>query len=73
LRKIRGEFIRTAKNGLVEDHFERLGFSPTEGSADGRFWELAVDDAWAPLPSYIQTTGEKSAASPKGSAAGEKS
>jgi FkbH-like protein len=37
--KISGEFIPTAKNGLVKDHFKGLGFSP-----QGKYWELSTGD-----------------------------
>ena len=46
---LRGEFLPSAKNGLVRDHYLNLGFSPVGG--DGR-WELVVADA-APRPIFI--------------------
>ena len=36
--KIMGEYIATAKNGLVKDHYKNLGFTPV-----GETWELQVD------------------------------
>ncbi|MDR6940414.1 HAD-IIIC family phosphatase [Mucilaginibacter pocheonensis] len=36
--KIMGEYIPTAKNGLVKDHYKNLGFTPV-----GETWELQVD------------------------------
>ena len=33
--KIVGEYIPTKKNGIVKDHYEKLGFSAT-----GNTWEL---------------------------------
>jgi FkbH-like protein len=59
LGKIRGEYIPTPKNGLVQDHYERLGFSCTDRQADGRTaWELVLDATWSPLPSFIETAEE---------------
>jgi FkbH-like protein len=43
ITEIIGRYIPTAKNGLVRDHFSRLGFAPT-GSQNGETtWQLAVD------------------------------
>jgi len=42
ITEIIGRYIPTAKNGLVRDHFSRLGFVQT-GSQDGETtWQLAV-------------------------------
>ncbi len=55
LRRIRGDYIPTPKNALVEDHYQRLGFSCTGKDADGRtHWELALE-GWSPGPSFIET------------------
>lgn len=44
--KIVGEFIPTAKNGLVRDHFAKLGFAHTgTGEADATSWSLDVSAA----------------------------
>jgi FkbH-like protein len=60
LRKIRGQYIPTPKNELVEDHYPRLGFSCLRKEPDGRAsWELVIDDSWSPLPSFIETAKEK--------------
>jgi FkbH-like protein len=62
LRRIRGEFIPSPKNGLVEDHYRRLGFSHTGTGPDGRTsWELVVDESWTPLPSFIESAAEERA------------
>jgi FkbH-like protein len=58
LGRIRGEYVPTAKNAIVADHFERLGFACTGRETDGRTsWEL-VTDSWSSLPSYIETVEE---------------
>lgn len=42
IAEIIGRYIPTAKNGLVRDHFSRLGFIQT-GSENGEtIWQLAV-------------------------------
>jgi FkbH-like protein len=38
--RLRGEYLPTARNELVRDHYAGLGFSP-EGD-DGRWWSLDV-------------------------------
>jgi len=39
-KKLVGEYIPTKKNGLVKDHYEKLGFS----KADDNTWELEIDN-----------------------------
>ena len=39
LKHIRGEYVATSKNGMVKDHYAKLGFEP-EGACR---WVLAVD------------------------------
>ena len=57
LARIRGEYVPTAKNALVRDHYASLGFTRVQEDSDGRtVWELPVDDTWAPHPSFIRET-----------------
>ena len=49
--RIVGEYLPTAKNGMVADHYQRLGFRPVEGS-DTACYELSVDD-YRELPCHI--------------------
>jgi FkbH-like protein len=59
LRRIRGEYIPTPKNALVEHHYERLGFRRIRAEPDGRSsWELVVDGSWSPLASFIEAAKE---------------
>ncbi len=38
-----GRYIRTERNQLVAQHYEKLGFQPLEAAADGTtVWELDV-------------------------------
>jgi FkbH-like protein len=34
-KRLVGEYLPTAKNGMVKDHYERLGFAPVSREADG--------------------------------------
>ena len=53
IRRIRGEYIPTAKNALVKDHYAGLGFSPVGEAADRSLWEFAIDDGWRPQVTQI--------------------
>ena len=53
LRRLTGEYIPTAKNVLVKNHYEGLGFTQTSAGEDGHTrWELPID-GWQPLPHHI--------------------
>jgi len=45
-----GVYFPTPKNGMVRDHYQRLGFIPSDDN--GTRWELALND-WTPLPTAI--------------------
>jgi len=59
IRRLRGRYIPTERNGLVKDHFEKLGFkrvATAEGGAS--VWELAVDHTHlAPGPAVVSRIG----------------
>lgn len=44
LSKVCGEYIRSAKNQMVEDFFARFGFIRTGGSDDHSHWELKTSE-----------------------------
>jgi FkbH-like protein len=51
---LRGEYIPTAKNGLVRDHYASLGFTELGSDDSGRTtWEYRVDEGWTPLATFI--------------------
>ena len=53
-KRLVGEYVQTAKNGMVSEHYSELGFL-----AQGGFWYLAVD-SFVSAPYYIDTvTTEK--------------
>ena len=53
-RFIVGEYRPTAKNGMVKDHYAKLGFTPVaESAAEGTRWRLAVDD-YRPYETFIE-------------------
>jgi FkbH-like protein len=52
---IRGEYIPTAKNALVCDHYLNLGFALIERDDSGRtVWELHVDESLNPPVTFIE-------------------
>jgi FkbH-like protein len=55
LATIKGEYIPTAKNGLVRDHFANLGFTQVGKGDDSAhtWWELRLDNGWKPTSNYI--------------------
>jgi FkbH-like protein len=68
ITEIIGRYIPTAKNGLVRDHFNRLGFAEA-GSQDGETtWRLVVDDySERALPLKVDLQRERKLASADGS------
>jgi FkbH-like protein len=55
LNRVLGEYIPTAKNGLVRDHYRSLGFEQIGGGPDGTTqWELRVDHWSTPLAHFIR-------------------
>ena len=42
ITEINGRYIPTAKNGLVRDHFSRLGFIKTDSQNGETTWQLTV-------------------------------
>ena len=54
LSRIRGEYISTAKNELVRNHYAELGFRNIQTEPDGHtIWELSLAD-YKPLPHFIK-------------------
>jgi FkbH-like protein len=58
LKRLRGIYLPTEKNGLVRDHYERLGFSPAApepGDAPGATrWELTISGPEPPERPHIR-------------------
>jgi FkbH-like protein len=53
LKRLTGEYIPTAKNGLVKDHYRSLGFTELPPDQDGHTrWQLDLE-AWQPLHHHI--------------------
>jgi FkbH-like protein len=53
LRRLRGEYIPTAKNAMVRRHYAELGFTEVASDDTGRTtWELPLD-GWTALPHFI--------------------
>lgn len=53
LARVTGDYIPTAKNVLVKDHYASLGFTFISDTDGATSWELDVA-AWTPLPHHIQ-------------------
>ena len=43
IRELVGEYRPTAKNGLVNEHYRKLGFTLAREQADAVTWTLALD------------------------------
>jgi FkbH-like protein len=55
LRKLVGEYIPTAKNKLVRDHYRSLGFTLLRDREGGHsLWQLDIADSWVPLSHHIR-------------------
>jgi FkbH-like protein len=55
VRVIRGEYLPSARNALVRDHYRKLGFERVDGEEGGRStWELAVLETWQPPETAIR-------------------
>lgn len=57
--RILGEYRPTAKNGMVKEHYQRLGFVPIESRSDenATWWVLDLD-AYSPFTTQIQVIEE---------------
>ena len=55
-KRIIGEYLPTAKNGMVADHYTNLGFEKVEGSASAQ-WELDINN-YKDKECYIQKANE---------------
>jgi FkbH-like protein len=54
LRAVRGEYIPTAKNALVRDHYANLGFTQLTCDDNGHStWEFPLDESWTPVATFI--------------------
>ena len=66
ITEINGRYIPTAKNGLVRDHFSRLGFAQTGSQNSGETtWQLAVGnyrEKELPMKVNVQREGKLSPA-----------
>jgi predicted enzyme involved in methoxymalonyl-ACP biosynthesis len=55
IKTVRGIYKSTPKNGLVEKHYESLGFSLLTQTDDTDTWELKID-SYQPLKPPISVT-----------------
>jgi len=52
-RRLLGDYIPTAKNGMVKDHYARLGFAPLESRADGGSRHVLDLPGFVPAETFI--------------------
>jgi FkbH-like protein len=58
ITRLIGAWYPTDKNGIVRDHFAKLGFSKTAELADGvTFWEMATECVPEAAPMVIERAG----------------
>ncbi len=50
---VHGHYLKTPKNGMVADHYEKLGFQPADTTPDGSTWRLSIVD-YQPRNSHIK-------------------
>ena len=55
-RRLIGEYIPTKKNGMVRDHYERLGFTLVEAREDGGSVSMLDLAAFTPAATFIHVT-----------------
>jgi len=55
-RRLVGDYIPTAKNGMVKDHYEKLGFTVTERREDGSSTAELNLETFTPAETFIETT-----------------
>ena len=53
VRALIGEYLRTERNGMVKDHYARLGFTPLEVEDHRSLWRLEVD-SFVPVDTPIE-------------------
>jgi FkbH-like protein len=59
-KTVTGEYIRTPKNGMVEDFFAQFGFVKAGGGDDRAQWQIAVSE-YRPAATFIEYAGETTA------------
>lgn len=58
-RRLIGEYIPTAKNGMVRDHYGKLGFRAMDGSNSGNAVRYALDlDGFIPRDTFVELKEE---------------
>ncbi len=53
-RQILGTYIPTAKNGMVKDHYSKLGFGTAGEDGEKTFWALNLASGIEPMPHHIK-------------------
>ncbi len=56
ISRLRGLFLPTEKNGMVADHYAKLGFQEVAGPVPATAWELDLSSGYTPRNLHIQRT-----------------
>jgi len=58
ITRLTGAWYPTDKNGIVRDHYAKLGFAKTMEREDGAtFWEIGTENLPKAAPMIIQRSG----------------
>lgn len=60
IRTLIGEYLRTERNGMVKDHYLRLGFTPVQVEEDKSRWQLDIS-SYVSLETSIEIVGTDAA------------
>ena len=55
-RRVIGEYVPTKKNGMVKDHYKKLGFTRVDAAADGSSRSVLELPTFAPANTFITVT-----------------
>lgn len=59
LSRLLGDYLPTAKNALVKEHYARLGFEQTSADADGAtHWKLEIVPEWPRRVHFIERSAD---------------
>lgn len=54
VKRIIGVYLKSPKNSMVADHYEKLGFTLIEKNGDDTRWEFIIPDQYQPLNTHIK-------------------
>jgi len=51
---LQGAYMPTGRNGMVQDHYSKLGFEPAGTAGTTTLWSLRADESYSPRTTHIQ-------------------